>query len=409
MISINLIPNFGTEEISLAVKMLFSPWIFWQTKYQKLLTERLKHYLKIKHCFLFDSGRTSLYFLLQALGVGKDDEVIIQAFTCSVVPAAIINGGATPIYIDIDENYNLDPKKIEEKISPKTKALIIQHTFGKAADIETIAKICLKFKIALIEDCAHSLGGEFKKGKLGAFGKAAFFSFGRDKVISGIWGGAITTNDALLAAKLQNLTQNYPQRGFFWSVKQLIYIPLVFLAMQTYDFFNLGKFLHWFFRKAKLVDDAVSCEDKKCLPPKKFYRGLPEFQAKLVCLQLAKIEEILRHRKKMAGFYARELNLPFDEDSTYLRFSFERADAENIRIAAAKKNIFLGNWYNNPIAPKDIDLEKFGYNKGECPKAEKSATRILNLPTNPNLSLKEAERIVKLFPPKADRPLDENC
>ncbi len=399
MISINLIPNFTTDDIKIAWATLLRPWVFWRNKCQLLLEKTIKEYLGVKHCFLFDSGRASFYFLLKGLGIGQGDEVIIQAFTCSVVPTAIINTGAIPVYVDINETYNIDPEKIEEKINSKTKVLVIQHTFGKPAEINSISRICRKHNLILIEDCAHGLGGEFEGRKLGSFGEAAFLSFGRDKVISGIWGGAVVTSDDKLAFRIERIIKDYPQRSFCWSKKQLFYVPLISLVIKTYDLFGLGKILHWLLKKTRLGDNALSAREKKGLGPRKFYCGLPEFQAKLVYHQLKKIEKIIAHRKNLAQFYAKELGLPFDKDSSYLRFTFGTEKAEEIRDKAKSKNIFLGDWYDQVVAPKGVDLKRFGYAQGMCPVAEKKAELVINLPTNPNLSLKEAKSIINLVRP----------
>src|SRR5581483_4013141 len=112
-----------------------------------------------------------------------------QAFTCVAVPNSVLWTGAKAIYADIDETGNLDPKDLEKKITKKTKAVIIQHTFGIAANMDAIQKVLKGKKIILIEDCAHALGASYKGKKLGTFGEFAFFSFGRDKVISSVFGG----------------------------------------------------------------------------------------------------------------------------------------------------------------------------------------------------------------------------
>lgn len=397
VISISLIPNFRKKEIFLALSLLIRPWLYFNKTPQNLLKKELQKYLGKKYVFLFDSGRSALYFLLKGLGVQSGDEIIIQAFTCSVVPGAILAASATPVYGDIEETYNLDPRKLSQIISKKTKAVIIQHTFGTPADIGHIRKICEDHGLFLIEDCAHGLGNTFEGKKLGTFSDTAFFSFGRDKVISGVWGGAIATDNSVLAGNLQKLTEDLPERSFFWTLKQLSYPPLVYVIINTYSFFRLGKILHFLLRRTGVLSEALSAEEKKAIKPKTFYKSLSSPLCLLVLAQLQNLKQFIEERKSLAQYYAEHLGTKFEPGSSYLRYALEIDNPAELRKIAALQNIFLGNWYDEVIAPKGSDLEKFGYQKGSCPRAERAAEKILNLPTNPNLGLQEAQRVVNLF------------
>ena len=126
------------------------------------------------------------HHLHQAIGEG--DEVLVQAFTCVAVPNSVLWAQATPVYADIDATLNIDPIDVEKKITNRTKAIIVQHTFGIPADMDALVALAKKHNILLIEDCAHSLGATYKGKKVGTFGDAAFFSFGRDKVVSSVFG-----------------------------------------------------------------------------------------------------------------------------------------------------------------------------------------------------------------------------
>ena len=132
--------------------------------------------------------------MIKSFDITYGDEVIVQAFTCLAVPEVVIWCGAKPVYLDIDESLNLDIRLLEKSISSKTRIIIVQHTFGIPAKIDMIKKIAQKHNIILIEDCAHSLGAKYNSQKIGTFGDAAFFSFGRDKVISSVFGGLAFIN-----------------------------------------------------------------------------------------------------------------------------------------------------------------------------------------------------------------------
>ena len=115
-----------------------------------------------KFAFSFGSGRMALYSILCALDLSKGDEIIVPAFTCVVVPNAMIYKGVTPIYVDIDsKTFNINVSQIESRITPNTKAIYAQHTFGIPCDIEAIKLIAKKYNLYIIEDAAHSLGGHY--------------------------------------------------------------------------------------------------------------------------------------------------------------------------------------------------------------------------------------------------------
>jgi len=140
--------------------------------------EKIKQDYPYKECYLFGSARSSLYALLKALNYNPGSEVLLTGFTCEVVPNAIINAGCVPVYIDINStDYCMDPSLVEKSITVKTKAIIIQHTFGIPAQMDKLLCIANKYNLFVIEDCAVSLGSKFQGKLTGTFGDAAIFSF----------------------------------------------------------------------------------------------------------------------------------------------------------------------------------------------------------------------------------------
>ncbi len=394
-IAISLIPNFQLSEVLLAGKLLLSPGRYMDRRAEKLLTDQLAQHLGRKYVVLFESGRAAEYFLLQALGVSPGEEVIIQAFTCVAVPNSVIWTGAKPVYVDIDETYNLNVAKLEKAITPKTKAVIVQHTFGKPADIEKIQEMCKKHNLVLVEDCAHGLGNSYRGKKLGSFGHAAFLSFGRDKVISGVWGGAVVTDDEDLSQRIHKLVDNLPRRSSGWLIQQLTYPLWIYIVLNIYYFFSFGKAMHFWLRRCKLLPDVLTGAEKEAKKPNCFCQ-LPGLLASLVLNQLNNLDRFVEHRRKLAKFYAEQLGESFEAGASYLRYSIEVNDPVGLRQFAAKRGIFLGDWYDHVVAPKGVDLEKVGYRTGSCPQAEKLCKRIVNLPTNPNMGMEEARKVVEV-------------
>lgn len=392
-ISISLLPNFGWREFFISLKWLVTPWKWTGYKKEKILKEKLSQYLKRKEVFLFDSGRSALKILLEALEVNENSEIVIQGLTCSVVPGAIKSVGGVPVYVDIDKNYNMDVKKLSEVVSKNTKAVIVQNSFGTPANLGKIRDICKKNKLVLIEDGAHGLGAEYEGKKLGGWSEVSFLSFGRDKVISGVWGGAITTDDEKLARKIEKLSSKLSRVEVSWVGKQLVYVILTQKIVTFYNLFGLGKFVHKILGQLKWLSEPISKEEKRG-GSREAKTGIVDPLTDMLIGQLGRLDQMVFHRRMLAKFYSDELGGEFYPSSSYLRYPIEVEDPIGLKKAAADKNIFLGDWYDQVVAPKSVDPEKFGYNRGSCMEAEKVAAKIVNLPTNPNISLKDAAKVV---------------
>jgi len=152
------------------------------------------------HAVSFAAGRVGLYGILRCLGIGAGDEVLVPVPTHIVVANAVRYTGAQPVYVDCDlSSYNIDVAQAQERLTPRTRALLVQHTFGVPADVEQARDLALRNGLYLIEDCVHALGAAIGNGQVGTFGHAAFFSTEETKTISTTMGGIVTTGDAELA------------------------------------------------------------------------------------------------------------------------------------------------------------------------------------------------------------------
>jgi len=275
---------------------------------------------------------------------------------------------------------------------------MVKHTFGLSADMDEILKICQEHNLILIEDCAHSLGANYKGKKVGIFGKVAFFSFSRDKIISSVYGGMAVTNDEKLATKIHNFQEKIGQPSFYWILQQLLHPVLMsWLILPTYSV--LGKYLLVLFQQLYILSKAVHWKEKKGQKPNYFPKQIPFALAYLALNQFKKIEKFNNHRQEMAQFYREKLKnssfeLPLETEQVYLRFTIKHPEAHKIIKNAWRKNILIGDWYTNPIAPDDTKLDKIKYKIGTCPKAEKLAQKTLNLPTHINISKTQAQKII---------------
>lgn len=416
-ILISLSPNTEKDDILLALKLLFQPWR-WKTTDDKksaiaensssILEQKFRQYLGVKHAVTFNSGRTAWLAILKALELDKGKEVLLQGFTCNATVNPILHLGLKPVFLDIKEKtLNIDPADLERKITPASKIVLAQHTFGLPTDMGKIQTICQKYNLVLIEDCAHSLGAEYQGKKVGDFGQAAFFSFGRDKVISSVFGGIATTNDDSLAEKLRRYQQNLPQASPLWIFQQLLHPILTnFLIIPLYNFGDLGKWALIFLQKLGLLSKAVKREEKQGRMPRDFARPMPEAIAILALNQFRKLDRILAHQREIAEFYRQNLKNPrfppplVAAGRIYLRYPLlaNNLKTDEILDEGRKRKIFLDDgWRKTAIAPPDTDQTSLGYRVGECPVAESAARRILNLPTHINISKEKAERIVNFL------------
>ena len=408
-IAISLSPNTEKDDVVLALKMLFSPMHWFSVNETKKLEERFAGYFGKKYkAVAVNSGRSAEYLILKALGIGSGDEVALQAFTCIAVANSVIWLKARPLYVDIDKSYNLDPKDLQKKITPHTKAVIVQHAFGIPASYEAIKKIGKKNKLVIIEDCAVALGAEYKKKKVGALGDISFFSFGRDKIISSVFGGMILCKDDKLYWRLKEERSKLSYPSPFWVIQQLLHPILFSLILPTYNFgykkLTLGKALLFFFQKIKLLSKPVYSEEKSSNRPKIFPTKMPGALAALAVKQFDKLEKYNKHSNEIANLYFNELKKtktslpPKVTGAVWLRFPIVVKDKAKILAATRKAGILLGDWYKSCVYPAK-DVRSAGYRIGSCPKAESAVKSVINLPTYPTLSKADARHIVKIIKP----------
>jgi dTDP-4-amino-4,6-dideoxygalactose transaminase len=377
-------------------------------RYQKLINGPdislvntwLQKYYKTPHVYTLDSGRSGLFVLLNALGVGEGDEVIIQAYTCVVVPNAVLACGARPIYADISDKLTLDPDSLRDKITPKTKAIIVQHTFGALAPMKEIMSIAKEKNIFVIEDCAHALGSIQKNQPAGMIGDAAFLSFGRDKIVSCVRGGAIITKNSDFGEQIKSYIETLPNVSSWQLKKHLAYYPFMAIGIPTYKYL-IGKFILYIAKKMHLVSRAITAEEKHGQMDSNYPTKLPNALAKILLSELSRLQNLNEHRRSIAQIYhqllstSNHIQLPKIESDTetILRYTIRVSDPKKIYNCLKKKHIFLGSWYDTPVAPRDTDLSSVYYTPGMCQNAEKYAAQSLNLPTDYHITPTDASYI----------------
>ncbi len=396
-LAISLSPNLEGQDVWLAFRLLVSPWTWVKGDSIRLLELWFRQYFGVSHAVAFASGRGALFSILKALEITKGDQVLLQAFTCVAVPNAVLATGATPVYVDIDKTFTMNPQSAQEKISQKTKAIIVQHTFGIPTNMEKIKKLAKEHNLFIIEDCAHGIGGEYKGKKLGLFGHAAFISFGRDKAFSSVSGGMAITDKKLLGTAIRRLQKQEGYPHMFWIFQQLLHSVAFFFILPLYDFFSLGKILLVALQKLHFLSFPVLSSEKQGEMPRFFIAKLPNVLASLALLQLRRLEVFNKKRVVNTQVYTKVLGeRPELSNAILLRFPLLIEQRDNLVQYLRQKGVYTGKWYSEVIDPKGVDYKKIGYVRGSCPVVEHVARKIINLPTYPTMQADDARKVAAL-------------
>ena len=399
-------PNLKMQDLFTAVGFLCLPW-----RWKKLrvgdsigkVEDWLKNYFQTKHAFTFDSGRTALHYALKALGAGHDGEVLVQSYTCVVVINAIKWTGAKPVYVDIDDNFCIDYTDLRRKITQKTKILIIQHTFGRPANLDKLLEIAREHNLKVVEDCAHSLGAKHNRQLTGTFGDIGMFSFGSDKNVSCVRGGALITNNDDLAKKIIDFRSRLPLSRRVKVIQHLWHYPVFSKGKLLYNLW-VGKWLLAIAKKINLTNKIIYQQEKEGRQVPFYPSLLPNALAEILLNQLKQITQTTEHRQMIARIYNKEINgdreiikPEWSDESVWLRYTLLVKNPQALHAFAKKQGIILGNWYDCPVAPKDIDLSATDYVLGSCPNDEKLSQMSINLPADPCITQKDARRIIDII------------
>lgn len=402
-------PNLTGRDTSKALGYLFLPWrwpYLINGKYIELAEKKLSQYFNIKYAHAFDSGRSALYYALKALGAGDGDEILVQAYTCVVVTNAIKFTGAETTFIDIGDDFNINPASLENKITPKAKILIIQHTFGLPAKLDEILAIAKRHNLKVIEDCAHSLGARYQGKLTGTFGDIGMLSFGSDKIISCVRGGALITNNPAVGQKIKSFKDSLQKPNLLKTIQHLFHYPIFYLAKPLYNLY-IGKIILILAKKLNIINKIIYKQEKTGEAVKFYPAKLANALANILCYQIDEIDQLNSHHQTISEIYSQginnqQINLPWRDNQinlkncACLRYPILLKNPSRLLSYAKKQGVILGDWYNMPIAPADINFKKTGY-LNNCPKAELLASRSINLPTDRQINQRDAKKIIKII------------
>lgn len=355
---------------------------------------------------LFASGREGLLALLRAMNIRPGEEVVVQGYTCVVVPNAIHAAGATPVYADIDPTtLNLTAASVEACLSPRTRAVICQHTFGIPAETQALRALCDRHKLLLIEDCAHVLPDASGPEEIGKLGDALLLSFGRDKAISGISGGAMLVRDPVLAAAVQRQEETAIRLPWHHVMTLLEYAPRMRLIRHLL-WCRLDRPVVKLLGILGMIPRVVTEEEKEgAMSP--ILRKIPNICAALALFSLRKLPELNRRRSEVTALFldfahahAWPVLKGIRADLPLQKFPLFLPGAEQIRHQIRRHNIHLyDGWTRCVVCPEGTDLDHAGYELGSDPEAERACLQILSLPTHPTMTLRQAKRLAEILDP----------
>lgn len=370
----------------------------WSGRFEELI----KDTTDCHSALTFPSARTALLALLKAMEIGEGDEVLVTGFTCVAVPSPVLLAGARPVYLDINpRTLNLDPSGIEGRITPRSKAIIVQHTFGNPCAMEPILDIARRHRLYVIEDCALALGSRYKQRPAGAWGDAAIISFELSKTITGGWGGIAWVNrDPQLSARLAGLQSQCEFLSRPRAAAISLQVALSFLLYHP-GYYGLGRYIGAILYRTGVFRVSTTSEENRGLMPARYWKRLSDDHWRIIVNQFRRLDRILEQSRQVSHIYQQVLEahgvntfpmvLP-GADPNWIRFPFLVPDRAGMQSYFAKKGIEVGQWFDSPISGA-TDYGPFGYQAGECPNAEFVSRHIVNLPVHVRLSKADVSKI----------------
>lgn len=378
----------NAADCGVVLTLLATPWRLLQgpdlAEYETEFARRIG----VRHAISFSAGRVGLYGVLKGLGIGAGDEVLLQLPTHIVVPNAITYTGARPVYVDCDpSDFNIDVAAAERQVTPATRAIVLQHTFGAPADLDAVMALAARHGLAVIEDCVHALGSTYRGKPVGGHGVAGFFSTEETKTISTTMGGMVVTDDDELARSLRAFQEScaWPTR---WLVARYLLKLLAYHLLTEPHVHYFARAVYEGVGRRHPLPKPTNDDELRGRRPRGFEQRLSAAQARLGLRQLQRLEENLAHRRRLTAAYEQALRPhgvrmcePRPEaEPSLVRFPVWTSDKE-AAVAALDPYVVAGTWFTS-VMEEAVDPTSSGYVPGSCPQAEAVARHLVNLPTH---------------------------
>lgn len=342
--------NKAIEEVLRSSRFILGPNV------QKLEND-IAQYSHVKYGIGVGNGSDAIHIALQACGIEAGDEVITTAFTFFATAGAIARIGAVPVFVDIDpRTYNIDPSKIEAKITDKTKALLPVHLYGQTADMDPIIEIAKKHNLYIIEDAAQAIGAEYKGKKVGELSDAACFSFFPTKNLGAYGdGGMIVTDNADIAEKSRVIRVHGSKPKYYHHV--------------------LG-----------------------------YNSRLDELQAAILNVKFPHLDKWSELRREKANNYNALLQeqvgdkvvIPYEAEGhhhIFHQYTIRVERRDELQKYLQEQGVSTMVYYPKPLHLQPV-FANLGYKEGDLPITEKAALEVVSLPMFPELALEQQQYVV---------------
>jgi dTDP-4-amino-4,6-dideoxygalactose transaminase len=340
-------------EIDAAIQDVLDKTSFILGENVSSLENEIAAYHSVSHAIGVGNGTDALLLALKGCGIRPGDEVITTPFTFIATAEVIAQLQAIPVFVDIrPDTFNIDPEKIEEKITERTRAIVPVHLFGHPADMDPIVTIAEKYDLKIIEDCAQAFGAEYRGRKVGTFGDCACFSFFPSKNLACYGdGGMVITKSADAASTIRMLRNHGSKVRYYHSI--------------------IG-----------------------------YNSRLDEIQAAIIRVKLKRIDEFNELRRRNADLYRThigrdDLTLPSEEGDcrhVYHQFTLRSKKRDSLAEALKEKGISSAIYYPVPLHRQEV-FASLNFDASDLGESETSASEVLSLPMFPELLEEEIRRI----------------
>ena len=353
------------DDINAAVLSVLASGQYIKGEKVERFEQEFSAYIGTTHCIACNSGTDALFLALRALDIGPGDEVITSPFTFIATAEMISATGATPVFVDIEPNgFNIDCDAISAAVTPKTKAIIPVHLFGRPTNMSALMTVAHAHQLAVIEDCAQSTGAMWKDQRVGSIGRIGCFSFYPTKNLGAFGdGGAVTTNDLAIATKIRMLADHGRKQGYY--------------------------------------HETVGVNSR-----------LDTLQAAILSVKLRHLDEWNAQRRDVARRYAQLLapipgvTLPepcamgtsvwnqytIRLTSGAASLTTQECYRDQVQRLLKAKEVGSAVYYPLPLHLQPV-YTSLGYRQGQLPMSEKVAQDVLSIPMFPELSLEQQEHV----------------
>ena len=345
--------KYQAEFEEAAIRTLRSGW-YIMGKELETFEQAFAAYNGSKYALGVANGLDALVLACRAVGIGEGDEVLVQGNTYIATVMGITRNGAKPVFVEPDQYHQIDVTKLEEALTPKTKAVMVVHLYGHAADMKPVVEFCKKHNLKLIEDCAQSHGSKVEGKMTGTFGDVGCFSFYPSKNLGCFGdGGAIITDNEEIYNKIKMLR-------------------------------NYGSSKRYYF-------DEVGLNSR-----------LDEIQAALLSVRLSHLDELTNERYEIADYYLKnikndKIDLPKTREgagNVYHQFVIRCMTRDDLIKYLDEKGV--GTIIHYPVPPHlSACYENLGYKKGDLPITEELADTVLSIPMYNGITKEEQDRVIE--------------